>query len=136
MKNWKNRTEGEFLIIRKFIQAIISVIFPQKWQFRLKIENFEISRNSAYLWPKTITKGREIIFSKSSDFHGHASYGFIIRNFIWAKDRKIFCIDILIFVYLDVKSKLNKIFLGTARWEWSRQRKLLDARFKLWKNVW
>jgi len=32
--------------IREFTLVIIFVIFPQKWQFRLKNENFEISRKN------------------------------------------------------------------------------------------
>ena len=41
MKNSKNHIKGEFVKIQKFILVIILVIFPQKWQFRLKNENFE-----------------------------------------------------------------------------------------------
>ena len=40
----------EMTIFRKIAKIIIFVIFTQKWWFRPEIENFEISRNSAYLW--------------------------------------------------------------------------------------
>ena len=48
-KNFNNHIQGEFVKIRKYTLGIIFMIFPQKSQFRLEIENFEISRNSAYL---------------------------------------------------------------------------------------
>ena len=34
---------GEIVKIQEFNLVIIFVIFPQKWQFRLKNENFEMS---------------------------------------------------------------------------------------------
>ena len=40
--------KGEFVQIREFTLVIISVIFIQKWWFRLENENFVIFRNSAY----------------------------------------------------------------------------------------
>ena len=50
VKNSKNHIiydiKGEFVKIREFILVIIYVIFPQKSQFRLENESFEISRNS------------------------------------------------------------------------------------------
>ena len=43
-----SRKESEFEKIREFTLIMIFVIFSQKWQFRIKNENFQISRNSAY----------------------------------------------------------------------------------------
>ena len=37
---------GVIVKIEESTLVIIFVIFPQKWQFRLKNESFEISRNS------------------------------------------------------------------------------------------
>jgi len=37
---WKILIKGEFVKIQKFILVMIFVIFNQKWQFRLKTENF------------------------------------------------------------------------------------------------
>ena len=48
VKNLKNHIYDEVVKIREFNLIKIFVIFPQKWQFRLENENFEISRNSAY----------------------------------------------------------------------------------------
>ena len=42
--------ESVFVTIQEFTLAIIFVIFTQKWQFRLKNESFEVSRNSAYIY--------------------------------------------------------------------------------------
>ena len=47
-KNLK-KSSSEFVKIRKFIVAIIFMISPQKFLFRLKNENFEISRHSGQL---------------------------------------------------------------------------------------
>ena len=47
VENLKIHIKGEFVEIRKLIQVIIFVIFPQKCQFKLKNENFKISRNLA-----------------------------------------------------------------------------------------
>ena len=64
MKNHENDNTGEFsdfnefnlymnfaiclkMAIPELILDIILVFFPQKWQFRHEIENFEIPQNSA-----------------------------------------------------------------------------------------
>ena len=47
VENLKIHIKGEFVEIRKLILVIIFVIFPQKCQFKLKNENFKISRNLA-----------------------------------------------------------------------------------------
>ena len=49
VKNLKIHINGEFVEIRKLILIIIFVIFPQKCQFRLKNESFDISQNSAFV---------------------------------------------------------------------------------------
>ena len=46
----KNHIWGELVNIQEFILVMIYVILPQKRQFRLKNESFEISRNSPYVW--------------------------------------------------------------------------------------
>ena len=48
VKNLKIHIKGEFVKIQELTLIIIFVIFPQKWQFRLEMESFEISRNSAF----------------------------------------------------------------------------------------
>ena len=47
VKICENHLYGEFVKILELTLVIIFEIFPQKWQFRLKNEIFEISRNSA-----------------------------------------------------------------------------------------
>ena len=49
-KIFENRMKGGLVKVEEFTLVMIYVIFPQKWQFRLKNESFEISRNSAYLY--------------------------------------------------------------------------------------
>ena len=39
-ENSQNLIEGEFVNIREITLVIIFMIFPQKWLFRLEIENF------------------------------------------------------------------------------------------------
>ena len=46
-KKHKNHIKSESIKIQESNLVIILIIFPQKWQFRLKDENFEISRYSA-----------------------------------------------------------------------------------------
>ena len=76
--------------IREFILAIIFVIFPQKWHFRLTNEILEIAQNLAYA--KRFGGGREIsemkrflnfwvLHSPNSIFHG-CTYSFVL-NFDW-----------------------------------------------------
>jgi len=45
------------LKIQEFTLIIILVIFSQKWQFRLKNEYFEVSRNPANFWVKSLSSG-------------------------------------------------------------------------------
>ena len=42
--------EGVFVTIQELTLVKILVIITQKWQFRLKNESFEVSRNPAYIY--------------------------------------------------------------------------------------
>ena len=60
MENHENYNQGEFFDFNEFTLNMISAIFlkmtffsakNQKFIYRLENEIFEISRNSAYIWP-------------------------------------------------------------------------------------